>query len=346
MVFARGVDNNIWYNTAPAAGIAPWPAAREWQALEGGPFMSQPVATTWNGSTRVSVTAVSDPDHSAQMRHFTIANSVWGPWQSIGGRLESAASLCVVNGTRLDVWAAAGGTIAHNFYLEDEDGFWMPTVSSSWQESADFGEQKIATRPAMACRWNEFGHDVVVYGADKTVQHSTYSDKTSWTPVFSYAGAAGFAGFQGDPVVLASSNDRIDFFGVGVDAAIYHGSWTASAGHSALERLGGSFQSVPAAVVTRSGRIDVVALGTSDTLQHKALVGAKWPEEWEDLGVFGNSAPLLQNLTTTPESVAIFVLGKDGEMNQTVWTVSSDLSWKNLDWAGMGGNLTSAYFRN
>ncbi|KAK0617503.1 hypothetical protein B0T14DRAFT_525324 [Immersiella caudata] len=128
---------------------------------------------------------------------------------------------------------------------------------------------------------------------------------------------------------------------------MYYGAWSKREGHAPLVNLGGSFQSVPSAVATRQGdRVDVVALGTGDTLMHRVLVGGRWTANWEDLGVFGNSAPLAVNLTTNPEAVSLFVLGTNGEMNQTVWQVSEELSWKALRWSSMGGNLTASYFRS
>lgn len=97
-------------------------------------------------------------------------------------------------------------------------------------------------------------------------------------------------------------------------------------------------------------RIDIVALGTNDQLRHRVLQGAEPISDWEDIGVFGNSAPLLINLTSSnvqPERVAMFVMGTDGQVNQTVWdVVPSELSWKNLVWTSMGGNLSTEFYLN
>jgi hypothetical protein len=129
---------------------------------------------------------------------------------------------------------------------------------------------------------------------------------------------------------------------------MYHFTWTKDGGYTALEDAGGSFQSVPSVAVTGSGsRVDVVALGTNDRLQHRVLQGLKWASEWEDLDVFGNSAPLLVNITNTqPEKVGVFVVGFNGEVNQTTWSASSELSWRSLVWKGMGGNMTTEFYRS
>ncbi|KAK0644016.1 hypothetical protein B0T16DRAFT_447800 [Cercophora newfieldiana] len=310
----------------------------------------QPDAIAWNFSTRISVVAVADPDHSARTQMWSPEDATWQTeWKNIAGKATSAVTLCTVKGERLDFWSGdiSNKVVAHNFLGRFKLEYWAPDLSKDWQGSADWkAGPTIKGRPGVACRYDDYGHDIFAYdGTGATVRHSAYRESTAWTPVFTMDSGAGFKGFQSDPVLLASANDRLEFFGIGVDKKMYYGAWSKQAGHSRMVDLGGAFQSVPSAVVTRSGRVDVVALGMSDTLMHRVLQGGQWSAEWEDLGVFGNSAPLAFNLTTTPERVGVFVLGENGELNQTVWEVSSELSWKGL-WAGMGGNLTSSYFRS
>lgn len=350
MVFARGTDNNIWYNMATASSISPWPASQSWQNLAGGPFLSQPHAVAFNSSKRIAVAAVADPDHSARTQIFTREDMTFlTGWKNLKGRLTSPVTMCAVRTERLDFWASSADNlvVAHNFLDRFKNTFWSPDETDIWQGSADWKPDPTTKgRPAIACRTDDFGHDILVYdGTGKSAKYTSYSDKTSWTPIFTLDSGASFSGFQGDPVLLASANDKLDFFGIGVDKAMYYGAWSKKDGHAALVNLGGSFQSVPSAIVTKGGRVDVVALGTNDTLMHRVRQGSRWSAEWEDLGVFGNSAPLALNLTTNPESVALFVLGTNGELNQTVWTVSQDETWKGLKWKSMGGALTSSFFR-
>lgn len=348
MVFARGTDNNIWYALRDGSGGA---TTTTWQNLGGGPFLSQPVAATWQQGTWLSVMAVADPDHSVRTRLYTASAAAWTSeaWENLLGQPTTAVNLCVVNSTRLDSWAVeSSGAVLHDYWVPAAGDFWSPSQNKGWQATRSF-DQAIGARPALACRPDAYYHDMVVYGAtDKAVRHTTFSDATGWAPTVTIAG--GRQQFQGDPVVLATSSSRIDFFGIGTDGTMYHFSWTKSSGYSVLESLGGSFQSVPSAVVTGAdsgssgvGRIDVVALATNDTLQHRALIDSVW-SPWEDLGVFGDSAPLLLNLSSQPEKVAVFVLGLNGELNQTTWTVSSDATWQNLQWSSIGGKFTTSYF--
>ncbi|KAK5658399.1 hypothetical protein OQA88_2376 [Cercophora sp. LCS_1] len=345
MLFARGLDNAIWYNAAPIASLSPWSSSSTWQSLGGGPFASQPVSWSWTangtGTLRIAVVAIGESNRGAHIRQYFTNNNTWSSeWRNMFGDLESAPSLCSIDGTRLDVWALGGDTVAHNFFIRGEDAFWAPDKTKDWQGSADWRDLTLKSRPAVACRWNDFGHDLIVYDGQGRAVHSMYSGDTAWIRPFVWEGAK----FVGEPTVLMTTNERLDFFGVDAEGRMWHGKWTDQGGHGKLTDLGGKFESVPGVVVTGGGsRVDVLALGGGTaTLQHRVMVSDKWSDAWEDLGVRGNSAPLLYNLTTTPESVAMFVLGEDGEVNQTVWRVSADLSWKNLVWRGMGGELTTA----
>ena len=350
LVFGRGIDNAIWYTSAAVADVAPsWPSNRTWESLGGGPFLGQPAALTWFDGERVSVVATSDPGHEVRMITFSGANMstmVLDGWEDMGGPTASPLALCLVKGRRLDLWSAIGETVSHNFFVGNEtyDAFWAPDESGEWQGSIDFNTV-LTARPGVLCRPATFFHDLVIYGADNQVRHATYSDDKGWTPVSNRGGK-----FAGEPVVVAVGPDRFDFFGVGEkDSALYHFTWTTSGGYTALENVGGSFESVPSVVVTGSSaapRLDVVALGTNDRLQHRTMVGTEWAMDWEDLGVFGNSAPMLVNISSTqPQRVAVFVIGDDGQVNQTMWQVSEEPSWQGLEWTTMGGNLTTSFYQ-
>jgi hypothetical protein len=264
-------------------------------------------------------------------------------WEVLGGPLSAPISTCAVRGSRPDLFTSVDQDIAHNFGSGAgfDDG-WSVASDSQWTRDVSFGT-KILSRPGLLCRSSPFLHDLVVYGADGAVRHTQYSDATTWTPSVSRGGK-----FVGEPVVVEVNGERLDFFGIGEDKHMYHFTWTKDGGYTPLDDVGGSFQSVPSVAVTGSGsRVDVVALGTNDRLQHRVLRGFDWASEWEDLGVFGNSAPLLANITRTqPEKVAVFVVGVNGEVNQTTWSASSDLSWKSLVWKGMGGNMTAEFYRS
>ena len=288
----------------------------------------------------MGVFALSDSDRGVRMK--TLHNA-GGPAKDVGGPMAGPVAVCLVNGARPDLWSVALTGVAHNYLSNTTvDLFRHQGSNVAWQGSADFGTLVKGGRPGVVCRQNEYLHDLVVFGeADGAVRHSTWSFNSLWTQPVNRGGK-----FQGEPLLVGVGNDRFDFFGIGEDKAMYHFAWTERGGYTVLENLGGSFVSVPSAAVTRGERLDVVALGSSGTLQHRVLQGLKWANDWEDLGVFANSAPLLVNITmksTAVEKVAMFVVGKGGEVNQTMWTASLDLSWKNLVWTSLGGNMTAKF---
>lgn len=291
----------------------------------------------------ISVVALSDPDYSVLVRTYNASASQWNEtWESLGngGASRSAVSICTAESWRPDLWVAAEDAIRHNNWAYPRDDYYVPDQGITWPDAISFGTN-ITSRPAIACRDDNYIHDLMVYGADRSVWHMTYSNSTSsWSTPFSYT-----TEFRGDPSVLNYLDQRVDFFGIGTDQAMHHFYYSNTTGHSSMESLGGSFQSVPSAELTGADRIDVLALGMSGTLLHRACLNNTWSPEWEDLGVVGNSAPLLINLDTDPPKLAMFVLGNDGKINQTSWTKSSDLSWKDLSWSSMGGNMTGGYVR-
>ncbi|KAK0745438.1 hypothetical protein B0T18DRAFT_428600 [Schizothecium vesticola] len=168
MVFARGTDKDIWYNTASTAAMPSWPEGQQWESLRGGPFVSQPSAISWsvNDTVRVSVTAVSDPEGNALMRQFIAPSSRWdATWQNQLGSFTSPISLCIVEGRRLDGWAIQGGIVRHNYYIKDKDNFLSPAESKEWQDPLGIGETGLVAQPGITCRLHSNVYDVFVYSS-------------------------------------------------------------------------------------------------------------------------------------------------------------------------------------
>ena len=368
IVFARG-DGAIYFNWANIANLSSsggWPADSRWSALLGGPFISQPTAISWHSGSRVSVAAMTDNSGQVQMTKFIVDEK--GPggftvdgWKDLGGPVGSPLATCAINGTRADYYAVGGSEFLHN--LSHRNGtvdMWKHPDQlgiSAWDVGADLGLNQTA-KPAVACRPSYFVHDLVFYDDKAAVRHGMWAwhlPGNHWTEFMDLGGK-----FQGEPLLIAVGAERVDFFGIGQDAAMYHFTWEAGK-HSALENLGGSFHSAASAVATvgpsSSGegnsttnvRIDVVALGTDDHIYHRVLRGTEWVLDWEDLGVIGNSAPMLVHYgggsSGQAERVGVFVVGYDGQIQQATWTVSTEPSWKDLQWANMGGAMTSDFYR-
>lgn len=211
-------------------------------------------------------------------------------------------------------------------------------LDSSYRRS---GMQPSQSAPGAVCRPTDTYTDIVVYAKNNaSAMHTQWNVSIpAWTDWVSLGGK-----FVGDPVVVEAGADRFHFFGIGTNKAMYHFSWTLGTGFSPMVSLGGGFESVPSAIVTGTTdhRIDVVALGTDDKLKHRALVGWGWSPDWEDLGLFANSAPLV--VAGESGRIAMFAIGPQGELNHASWKASTDVSWKNVSqWASIGGNFTTLY---
>ncbi|RYP84873.1 hypothetical protein DL769_001067 [Monosporascus sp. CRB-8-3] len=159
-----------------------------------------------------------------------------------------------------------------------------------------------ASMPVVVCCEANIRHDVAIYNRDGgSVQHNQWQDDVS--------GA------------------RVSFFGTGTDGAIYHLRWTGTAGYTPLENLGGQFQSGSSVVTQSSGRIDVVALGADNKLEHQGLIRGTWSSGWEDIGrdvAAANSAPQPVRYGTEPIRVVIFVIGADDDLFFSTWNVTQD----------------------
>jgi hypothetical protein len=328
-LFARDLEGNI---LSKEIGTEASPS--QWEKL-GGPYISQPVAMTWNNSLALSVFAIHS-DLSTRTRMLSGDN--WSGWSNILGQANSALSVCNSK-ERMDVWVLGPkvGSVDHNFRGADGN-FYSPAADKNWDETITL-DQAIQGAPGVVCRNSTFGHDMVVYGKnDKSIKLSSFSTATVWTAYVNMGGK-----FESHPVLLETSDTRFDFFGVGTDSRLYHFAST-DAGRTDLRPIGDGFQSVPSAAATGSDRIDVLIVGKDDMLKHRVMKGFDWVGEWEDLGAFAHSAPLVQSFGAQSRHVGLFVVGRNNEINATVWTVDSGISWKGLVWSTVGGNFTTKFF--
>ncbi|KAK4168104.1 hypothetical protein QBC43DRAFT_310854 [Cladorrhinum sp. PSN259] len=378
-LFARGIDNSIYYTTAPlnsktaSLDFAPWSSIPS-----SNPFLTQPSALTWANSSKVSVLAGSDPDRVVKLKTFSLSSPSSiseEPWKDLGLLSQSAISTCTVNSSRPDFWSTSDTTVAHNYLLPDssnpedeQERFYAESSSQIWQGTTTFGLNTIldpSSKPGIVCRQAPYFHDLVVLDVDGAARHSTYGS-TGWVDATNKGGK-----FGGDPTLVQLGNWGFEFYGISRDSQeMWHFRWTKSSGYTSLEKLGENkkFESVPGVVVTgESGiasqnldevRVDLVALGNNDRLWHRSSKGGKVNNNnnnkldddkeglWENLDVYGNSAPLVVDIEDG-KRVGIFVVGVDGQVNHTVWTVSEEeKSWKGLIWKSIGGNMTAAFYRS
>ncbi|KAJ9133704.1 hypothetical protein NKR23_g10611 [Pleurostoma richardsiae] len=356
-VFARDQSNRIQYRAGTGSS---W--TTEWTSLPGGPFSSQPTAMSWAPSWMNVFTLGSGSSRNVLTLGYQ--DGEWNStWVDMLEHSASSVSLCVLDNTlndpsnasagvmpgQLEQWVvdASSRQVVHDWWRGDVGNFAAPGAGTAWD--ASMGGVASSSAPALVCRGDsaETVHNLLIYDTDGALNHREYLLDGGWQDWENWGGS-----FVADPVVVMVGFERFDFFGIGEDKAMHHLTWINGTGasSSSMESLNGTFQSVPSAALTGLDpvRIDVVALGTDDSIKHRVLVGSSWTDDWEDLDVRGNSAPLVFNYEIvggSPNITGIAVIGSDNELRFTSWeTTTSVTSWAGLgNWTDAGGSLTTEY---
>ncbi|ORY55129.1 uncharacterized protein BCR38DRAFT_452925 [Pseudomassariella vexata] len=348
-VFGIGNDQSMWYTRTVAGN---W--TNQWSSL-GNQFQGQPSSVVWNSSGALSLFAVSSAGGvvAKSLTDEGNPNPSESEWANLNAAAGSAIGAChsTYGIDRADIWMvskdATSRGVTHN-YWDFEGGGWAGNLYRWDTTVAENPAKGSGATPAVVCRDDNMMHDIVIYDKDtSTVLHRQYAkSRNAWEDWNDRGGS-----FVGDPVVIAPSNDRIDFFGIGaVDKDMRHFSWTSSSNYSDMEHLGGSWASVPSVVASGDDRLDVVAVGTDGKVKHRAFYGQIWSADWLDLGdVVANSAPLIVNLDPNeqPARLGVFALGTGGDLLYSSWqTRTTDPGILEINaFRSIGGNLTSSWMK-
>ncbi|KAI0155209.1 hypothetical protein GGR57DRAFT_92125 [Xylariaceae sp. FL1272] len=334
-VFAIGNDTAMW--TRAFDGDS-WTG--EWASL-GGSFASQPSVVVWANGSRITVFGLDSGAFDTVSKERR--DGEWSDtWRSMNGSGSAAISSChvVADYDRADIFTRsiyARANIVHDWWHVPLGDWWGQHLP--WDPTIG-GTSKSA--PAAVCRNSTIFHDLVIYDeASGSVMHDQWDNKTEkWIGWENRGGS-----FVGNPVLVSPSESRVDFFGIGTDGGMYHFSWDEESSYSELEALGGNFSSIPSVIVTTSQRLDVVAVGTDDKLKHRALINSTWILDWEDMGVFANSAPLgIACGNETSRRVGVFILDQNSEAQYASWLADDSPSWNGLaKFGSIGGNLTTKW---
>jgi hypothetical protein len=325
---ALGQDNLIWYRRGD--GIT-W--FSDWINLGAGGitggFQSQPAAVTFS-SSQTNLWVV---DTNSHMRSVALSNGLWDNiWIDLGGTFTTPMTSCSYESGVLDVFGRAiDGTLVHMNWNESGNGY------SDWLSLGGY----LSSAPMVTCAGNN-RMDVVLFGGFG-VLNDLFIRRWDGSQWLSWQGEGG--SFKGDPFALSIGSDRTDYFGIGVDQAMYHMTWTASTGYGFLENIGGLFESVPYAIAIGTTRIDVLAVGLDDQLKHKAFINSIWSPNWDDLGGSFNSAPTA--VYTTSGKVSVFGIGHNGSVFHGTWSVGSGATWTDgNNWTTDGGSMSTTWFRD
>lgn len=149
LVFARGTDNGLWQKTLNPQGT--WSA---WES-HGGTLTSDPSAVR-----RGSYIDVFARGSDGRLVHKWFDGGSWSAWQVHDGVINSSPDASSWGGSRLDVFAAGGGS--NNLYQLTWNG-------STWGNWASLGS--TVTAPPGAVSWGSGRIDVFTRGTDAVMYH-------------------------------------------------------------------------------------------------------------------------------------------------------------------------------
>lgn len=359
-VFARTSDDTIAYRRRADNKWDDWFDLGDPR----GRLISQPVSMSWsvrNQFPRLDVMAISTDDRTTYGRWHSEVEGWASPdgvdWRGIGPKAGSTISMCTPFTNRLDLWGTdrdTGNITKTEWYQKpseevSEEGDDGDTNQNGWFYSAGGRWSWMPLKPArsgigIVCRESKTYHDVLWYAdEDNSLYHAAYTEEDQWSVSSPWEGE-----WIGDPTVFNPSDDpeRWEFFGLQQNNELYHLSWSSSSGESGtysdLISLGGSIVSAPAVISLERGVLDIVALDTNGTLQHRHYDGSKWSDSWEDLEVRAHSAP---TIVTWDKQVYIAAVAQNGSLMLWWRDDGVDEKWKgSLSTTRLGGDLSLDFF--
>jgi hypothetical protein len=200
----------------------------------------------------------------------------------------------------------------------------------------------------VACNYEDVDFNVIGFGGDDSDDPREAMIKWGTDFYLSYWRTSG-GDFHGDPVAFLESKDSVHVFGFAADDdALYHAVWgsvNATKTDDEPKRVsgGGDLISVPTVFRNYHDQIDVLAVGKDGKLKRNALVNATMDEgDWEDLGGFFSSAPMVR--LTANSTVSVFGIGPEGSMIHGKWTVDEDHAWSDGEWYDDGGDFSTMWY--
>lgn len=359
-VVARTIDDTIAYRRLTDDSWDDWEDLGDPR----GRLISQPSTFAWNVANvipRLDLVAVSTDDRTVYSRWHSEFEGWASPdgveWRGLGPDAGSPIAMCSPFTDRLDLWGTDRETrniTKTEWYQKpddeiNEDGEDGDTNQNGWFYSAgnSWTWQPLKpsrSAPAVICRESSTYHDILFYAnEDNALYHAAWSNEDEWQTSEPWQGD-----WIGDPTLYNSEDDpeRWHFFGLQENDELYYLSWSSSSGQSGtytdLISLGGSIISTPAVISLERGGLDIVALNTNGTLQHRHYDGSEWSADWEDLGVRAHSAPTIALLE---DKVYIAAVAQSGSLR--VWSRGDSVEekWKNsLKTANLGGDLSLDFF--
>jgi hypothetical protein len=251
-LFARGVDNGLWYKYYQGG----WSG---WFNLGGtNTLTSSPSSVSWS-SNRIDVVA-RRIDGAIWQKTYS---GFWSSWISLGAPSVGASSgpaICSYGPNRLDIFVRGGND---HLYQKTYTGTWGP-----WIDIGGF----LTSEPACVAKMNSTTKriDVVVRGNNLLMYINT-NINGSW---IGWSQVGGTDSLTSGPGISSRSINTLDLFARGTNNQLLHNKYNGS--WSGWTSLGGFLTSSPDAVSWSSNRIDVVYRGSNLNIQQVYYNGVNW----------------------------------------------------------------------
>jgi hypothetical protein len=257
-----------------------------WEAL-GGSINSAPSAAS-QGQGSLDIFA-RGPGSAVWQR--SSSGGQWGSWQSLGGATPSAPGVVAWSAGRLDL-----------FVRGTDGGLWHRWWTGAWSGWEPLGGG-LSSGPA-AASWSAGRLDVLVRGTDNGLWHKWW-DGSGWRGWEAQGGVLAAS----EPGAVSWSHNRLDVFIRGSDNGMWH-KWWDGRSWNGWESFGGSLISGPAVGSPARSQLDVFALTTNGTIQHRAFSG-RWGT-WLSLGGHSVSGPGV--VSQRNGTLDVFETGSDGQL--------------------------------
>lgn len=248
-LFVRGGDDQLWHRFHSNGRWSGWYRL-------GGTLASSPSAASF-GPGSVIVAARLKNGNLGLLQY---ASAKWSAWAEIppppGGALSAPAIVAMSPG-KLEILVRGNGDRLWRLSYEANG-----SRRASTQDWVDEGGQ-IAGNPA-AASWGANRIDVVATSASRQLMHWRFDGvQKGWSAIGCCADPSS------SPAIASLGRNTYDIVFRDTDGRLRQQSFARN-GWSASLQLGGLLNSSPAIVATSARRLDVVAVGTDQTLKHRS----------------------------------------------------------------------------
>lgn len=185
------------------------------------------------------------------------------------------------------------------------------------------------------------GNDGVVYTSWWTAGSDWSGINNNWRPI------GGFFPVGAPLAAVSRHGDQLDLFVIGNDGVVYTSWWTAGSDWSGINNnwrpIGGFFPvgAALSAVSRHQDQLDLFVIGNDGVVYTSWwTAGSDWSginNNWRPIGGFFPQGAVVSAVSRHRDQLDLFVVGNDGVVYTSWWTLGSDWSGINNNWRPIGG---------